>query len=303
VGISPIPATPKQVRVANGELMISDSYVPQLEWWIQGHYFRTDMRVLDLKAYDAILGFDWLKSCSPINHHWADKTMQFVHNGEQILLQGLRPTHSQLEEVPVNRMLKWLSGNDVWALAVVDTLPLPEQESTLPIAVQEALKEFQDVFEDPKGLPPEREYDHSILLLPNSIPINAKPYRYSPLHKDEIERQVKELLMAGLIQPNTSPYASPVLLVQKKDGTWRFCVDYRKLNDITIKNRFPMPLIDEILDELAGTKYFSKLDMKSGYHQVRMRKEDEHKTAFKTHHGHFQFRVMPFGLTNAPATF
>jgi hypothetical protein len=113
-------------------------------------------------------------------------------------------------------MLKWLSGNDVWALAVVDTLPLPEQESTLPIVVQEALKEFQDVFEDPKGLPPEREYDHSIPLLPNSIPFNAKPYRYSPLHKDEIERQVKELLMAGLIQPNTSPYASPVLLVQKK---------------------------------------------------------------------------------------
>lgn len=133
--------------------------------------------------------------------------------------------------------------------------------------------------------------------------MNSKPYRYSPLHKDEIERQVKALLSAGLISHSTSPYASPVLLVQKKDGSWRFCVDYRKLNDITAKNRFPMPLIDEILDELVGTKYFAKLDMRAGYHQVRMKLEDEHKTAFKTHHGHFQFRVMPFGLTNALATF
>lgn len=98
---------------------------------------------------------------------------------------------------------------------------------------------------------------------------------------------MQELLTVGLITPSTSPYASPVLLVQKKDGTWCFCVDYRKLNDITIKNRFPMPIIDEILDELAGTKYFTKLDMRAGYHQVQMKECDEHKTAFKTHHGHY----------------
>jgi hypothetical protein len=114
---------------------------------------------------------------------------------------------------------------------------------------------------------------------------------------------VADLLTSGLITPSVSPFASPVLLVQKKDGIWRFCADYRKLNDMTIKNRFPMPVVEEILDGLAETDFFLSLDMTSGYHQVRMGVSEEFKTAFKTHQGHYQFRVMPFGLTNAPTTF
>lgn len=123
--------------------------------------------------------------------------------------------------------------------------------------------------------------------MPGSVPANARPYRYSPLHKTEIERRVVELLQAGHIVPSVSPFDSYVLLVQKKDGSWRFCVDYRKLNDITIKNRFSMPIVDEIIDELAGTHYFSSLDTTAGYHQIRMGLEDEPKSAFKTHHCHY----------------
>jgi hypothetical protein len=301
VGIVPVPAPPKQVRVANGDILISDKCVPGLEWWIQGYSFVTPMRVLDMPAYDAILGFDWLSANSPITHHWDNKTMSFEHKGLSITLQGVQPMDLSLQELPVDRLQKWLVGNDVWALAAVTVCPPDSLPEHIPEPVQAILAAYQDVFAEPKSLPPERHYDHAIPILPNDVPVNSKPYRYSPLHKDEIERQVKELLAAGLITPSTSPYASPVLLVQKKDGSWQFCVDYRRLNYITIKNRFPMPLVDEILDELASTCYFSKLDMRSGYHQVRMKRGEEHKTAFKTHHGHFKFRVMPFGLTNAPA--
>jgi hypothetical protein len=193
-------------------------------------------------------------------------------------------------------------GNEVWALAVLDE-QLQESTATIHEEIQDVLSIYSDVFTEPHTLPPSRVYDHAITLQPGATPVNSRPYHYSPLHKDEIERQVAEMLAAGVIVQSMSPFASPVLLVQKKDGTWRFCVDYRRLNELTICNKFPMPVLDELLDELADAQFFSKLDLRARYHQIRMRPEDEDKTAFKTHHGHYQFRIMPFGLSNAPATF
>jgi hypothetical protein len=160
-----------------------------------------------------------------------------------------------------------------------------------------------ELFKTPTELPPSREFDHHIPLVPGAHPVNVKPYRYTPTQKDEIERQIKEMLLSGVIKPSTNPFASPVLLVKKKDGTWRFCIDYRQLNALTVKNKYPIPIVEELLDELKGASWFTKLDMRSGYHQIRLKPEDEQKTAFKTHHGHWEFRVMPFGLTNVPATF
>ena len=169
--------------------------------------------------------------------------------------------------------------------------------------MQHLLQGYESIFVEPRELPPPHCHDHRIILQKEAGLVSVKPYRYAFLKKSEIEKQVRDMLARGIIRPSHSPYSSPVLLVKKGDGTWRMCVDYRELNKITVKDKFLIPIIDELLDELHGAKFFTKLDLRSGYHQVWVAEDDVTKTAFRTHHGHYEFLVMPFGLTNAPSTF
>ncbi|GJW88284.1 putative reverse transcriptase domain-containing protein [Tanacetum coccineum] len=169
---------------------------------------------------------------------------------------------------------------------------------------QTARAYFPDVFpEDLPGLPPTRQVEFQIDLIPGVTPIARVPYRLAPSKMKELSEQLKELSDKGFIRPSSSPWGDPVLFVKKKDGSFRMCIDYRELNKRTVKNRYPLPRIDDLFDQLQGSSVYSKIDLRSGYHQLRVREEDILKTAFRTRYVHYEFQVMPFGLTNAPAVF
>lgn len=196
--------------------------------------------------------------------NWKTLTMNFNWNNKPRHLQGLNPQSLQTPLVAkVNKEIRL--GHEAFAIC----FHLKLEEATSPATMQELLKNYEELFQEPTQLPPKREIDHSITLKEGTEPINVRPYHYAHFQKAEIEKQVQEMLNSGLIRPRTSPFSSPVLLVKKKKkGSWRFYTDYRALNEATIKDRFPIPAVDDMLDELYGVTYFTKLDLCAGYHQV-----------------------------------
>lgn len=261
-------------------------------------FFSLTLFALPLTSLDLVLGVQWLELLGPVVCDWRNLTMEFEWRSQNCVLQGLRTTPIQ----PVD--FQCLSKEARQGHALFAIYATEEGNST---PVQQELKElieaFDDIFQAPSQLPPQRDIEHQITLKEGTDPINVRPYRYAYFQKDEIERQVSDMLNSGLIRPSSSPFSSPVLLVKKKDGSWRFCTDYRALNVATIKDRFPIPTVEDMLDELHGAAYFTKLDLTAGYHQVRLHPPDIYKTAFRTHNGHYEYLVMPFGLCNAPSTF
>ena len=182
---------------------------------------------------------------------------------------------------------------------VVDTRSSEVRLEDVPV-----VRDFLDVFPDNlPGLPPEREIDFPIDLVPSTTPISLPPYKMALVELKELKTQLQELVDRGFIRPSISPWGALVLFVKKKDGTWKLCIDYRQLNKVTIRNKYPLPHIDDLFDQHQGEKVFSNIDLRLGYYQLRIRESDIPKTTFRTRYGHYEFLVMSFGLTNAPAAF
>jgi hypothetical protein len=261
--------------VANGERVSCLGVICQAAFTVDGDTLSTDLFILPLAEYDVVLGTRWLATLGPVLWDFSARTMTFQQRGREVSWYGVSGT---------------------------DTIGLHATTASASL-LDELLASFNDVFAEPHGLPPPRGHDHNITLLPGSQPVVVRPYLYQTMHKDELERQCTAMLDQGLIRRSSSAFSSPVLLVKKGDGSWRFYVDYRALNVITVKDAFPIPVVNKLIDELHGAKYFSKLDMRSGYHQVWMSPADIAKTTFRTHDSLYEFLVTPFGLCNAPITF
>ncbi|XP_057747187.1 uncharacterized protein LOC130966406 [Arachis stenosperma] len=265
----------------------------QVPFTIRNRTFIHDLICLPLCGLEVILGLDWLSKY----HVFLDcYERTIVIPSDSLYIKPILSHTLYLNSVRVT-----LDGSDCEGYVL---LAASSNDSELSLERIRVVKEFLDVF--PNNIPefpPQREIEFSIELVPGTGPISIAPYRMSPMELAELKKQLDELLRKKFICPSASPWGAPVLLVKKKDGGMRLCVDYRQLNKVTIKNKYPLPRIDDLMDQLKGATVFSKIDLRSGYHQIQVKESDIPKTAFRTRYGHYEYTVMSFGLTNAPAIF
>lgn len=300
LGLVITPVAARRIKLGDGHKVVTRGICKGVRMKMGEIEIVIDALVLELGGLDMVLGVAWLSTLGQVIMDWKALTMEFADGNKWVKLQG--QGNKDVRQSYVNTFLEDTHsrlGMDWWRSHFKS---IEAGKMVVSEGVNTILKEFSEVFQEQIQLPPKRTQVHRINLLPEHGPVNVRPYKYPHHQKEEIERQVEELLKAGVIKPSMSAYSSPVILV-KKDKTWRMCVDYRALNKETIPDKYPIPIVDELLDELNGATVFSKIDLKSGYHQIRVFESDIPKTAFRTHNGHYEYLVMPFGLMNAPATF
>ncbi|GKD49429.1 putative reverse transcriptase domain-containing protein, partial [Tanacetum coccineum] len=280
LGIEPINLVfGYEIEITSGQLVKIDKVIRGCKLEIEGHMFDINFISFGSRSFDVIIGMDWLSNhkAEIICH---EKVVRIPLLDEKVL--------RVIKERPEEKTRNVMSAND------------KEQKQEEIVVV----RDFPEVFpDDLSGLPPIREIKFRIELVPRAISVTKSSYRLAPSEMEELSGQLKELQDKGFIRPSSLPWGAPILFVKKKDGSFRMCIDYRELNKLTIKNRYLLPRIEDMFDQLQGSQYFSKIDLRSGYHQLRVNEDDIPKTAFRTHYGHFEFTVMPFGLTNASAIF
>ncbi|KAH9722972.1 Endonuclease [Citrus sinensis] len=297
-----VPITPLDVHVTistpMGDCQLIDHVYKSCVIRLCNREFLVDLLPLEMHNFDLILGMDWLGPYHVSIDCFTKEIIFRLPGEEEFHFQGNHKSHKALiSMVKAMKMLK--KGCEGFLTYIVADHPDGACLEDIPI-----VREFIDVFpEELPGLPLEREIEFTIELVSGTTPISKAPYRMAPIELKELKVQLQELLDKGFIRPSVSPWGAPVLFVKKKDGSMRLCIDYRQLNIITVKNKYPLPRIDDLFDQLRGAAVFSKIDLRSGYHQLKIRSEDVSKTAFRTCYRHYEFLVMPFGLINAPAVF
>jgi hypothetical protein len=276
-------------------------FISDFEFKLDGQNIKTNMNIFPLGSYDVIIGMDWLEKNKAVLDFYA-KTLRYkdIYDTTRTT-QGI-PKPVSVRQVSAMQFKKCMrKGCQVYTIQITNLL---EKEDKPNLEDFDVLQEFKDVFVDEiPELPPRREIEFSIDLLPSSAPISKAPYRMSLSELTELKIQLQELLDKEYIRPRISPWGAPILFVKKKDCIIRLCIDYRQLKKMTIKNKYPLPRINDMFNQVGRAKIFSKLDLRSGYHQVRIKYEGIRKTSFRTRYGHYEFIVIPFGLTNAPTTF
>nr|GFA35110.1 putative reverse transcriptase domain-containing protein [Tanacetum cinerariifolium] len=252
----------------------------------------------ELGSFDVIIGMDWL-SKNDATILCGEKKVRIPLKNKALIIEGDR-NQSCLKIISCIKARKYIeNGCELFLAQVTGTVSKEKQVEDVPV-----ICDFLEVFpEDLPGLPPPRQVEFRIDLVPGATPVAHALYRLAPSELKELYEQLKELSEKGFIRSSSFSWGAPVLFIKKKDGSFRMCIDYRELNKLTIKNKYPLPRIDDFFDQLQGSSVYSKIDLRSGYHQLRIREEDIPITAFKTRYRHYEFQVMPFGLTNAPAVF
>ena len=266
---------------------------------IQTREFLADLITLPFREFDLILGMDWLSKHRAIVDCGQKIVVLRCSDQTEVIVQGIGSSVMShvISTMQARRIMK--KGCETFLALILDS-----KRGQVDVEKILVVREFLDVFpEELPGIPHEREVDLAIEIVPGTVPMSRKPYRMAPTELKELKSQLQELLDKGFIRPSVSPWGAPVLFVKKKDGTLRMCIDYRQINKVTVKNKCSLPRIEDLFDQLKGAGVFSKIDLRSGYYQLRVKEGDVPKTAFRTRYGHYEFLVMPFGLTNASAAF
>ncbi|XP_076912208.1 uncharacterized protein LOC143570440 [Bidens hawaiensis] len=266
---------------------------------LSGFHFPARLFLMTLGGFDVVLGMDWLSNYDA-NIVCGEKLIQLkAPDGSPVTIRGDRSCLMPrvISMIKDGRLMQ--RGCTAYLAYVIDSKADCTKLEDVPV-----VREFPDVFpDDLYDVPQDRQIEFQIDLIPGAKPVAKAPYRLAPSEMKELWTQLQDLLDKGFIRLSISPWGAPVLFVKKKDGSMRMCIDYRELNKLTVKNKYPLPRIDDLFDQLQGASWFSRIDLRSGYHQLKVREQDIPKTTFRTRYGHYEFLVMSFGLTNAPTTF